>query len=94
MKIMEYKEVTTKKEITVAIKCNVCGKAIDGKFWTLATSHRDWGNDSIESFEYFDLCSHKCIQEKLKEYYYECEVSCTQEFDLEQAYFKPSEETK
>ena len=88
MKIKEYKEVTIKKEITVAIKCNVCGKAIDGKYWTLATSHRDWGNDSIDSFEYFDLCSKKCVSEKLNEYFGRCEYSCTQEFDLEQGFYE------
>lgn len=26
------------------------------------------GNDSIESYEYFDVCSEKCLREKFDEY--------------------------
>jgi len=31
-----------------------------GNHVSLTISHRDWGNDSVDSIEYFEFCSVKC----------------------------------
>lgn len=86
--IKETRQVTKKVEVTIGITCDVCGKAIKGDYWTLRTSHNDWGNDSVDSFKYFDLCSRKCVCQKLEDYFIDCKESNTQEFHLEQDYYK------
>jgi len=86
--IKETRQVTKEVEVTIGITCDVCGKAIKGDYWTLRTSHNDWGNDSVDSFKYFDLCSRKCVCQKLKDYFIDCKESNTQEFQLEQDYYK------
>lgn len=71
--------------------CDVCGKLIKktsekkveyciGDYWTLTTGHHDWGLDSVDSIEEFDLCSRDCIQKKLDEYLKDC--SGTDYFEL------------
>jgi hypothetical protein len=80
-------EKTIKAEIVENIKCDICGKEIDGKFWILTTSHEDWGNDSVDSVEYFDICSTECINKALNDYIERCEYSYTQRFELEQDLF-------
>lgn len=76
--IKEIKEVTEVKETVTGrvMKCDVCGKIIfdsrndkKGQFWWhLYTGHNDWGNDSCESMESFDVCSTECLHKKLDEY--------------------------
>ena len=92
--IKETRQVMKKIEVTVGITCDVCGKDIQEDYWTLRTSHNDWGNDSIDSYKHFDLCSKGCISQKLKDYYEDCKDSRTQEFELEQAYFLKPKTTK
>ena len=75
----------------MGVKCDICGKEITGKFWRLTTHHHDWGNDSIESYERFDLCSRECINRALDDYIDDCEKSNTQCFELEQAFFRKAE---
>lgn len=50
--------------------CDVCNKVIGNKngYWKLTTHHNDWGNDSYESVEKFDVCSAKCLVTKFDEY--------------------------
>lgn len=86
-KVTTTKTKTVKYKIIKAIKCDVCRKEISGKYWKLTTHHHDWGNDSIESYKYFDLCSKECINKKLDKYIKDCRNSCTEEFELEQMYF-------
>ena len=88
---MRKKEKVCKMEYTTMvteIKCDVCKKVIPPKstIWYLTTHHHDWGNDSIDSFEYFDLCSKECVDKKYEEYFKECESSDTKCFELEQEY--------
>lgn len=82
----EYKttEKIIKSKTLVSVKCNICKKEITGKFWHLTTHHHDWGNDSIDSFEHYDLCSRECIDKALDEYMIDCLDSNTQCFELEQ----------
>ena len=87
MRITEEKEVIRKtvEDVTIGRKCDCCGKDIVQKeklcgegggydYFVLTTSHNDWGNDSCESFEYFDACSAACtikmVSEYLKKYNY------------------------
>lgn len=82
----EYKSIEkiVKAEKLATIKCDFCGKEITGKFWQLTTHHYDWGNDSVDSYARFDLCSRECINRALDDYIKNCEVSDTQCFELEQ----------
>lgn len=84
--------VTHEIKMINALKCDVCGKEFTGKYWELNTYHYDWGNDSIDSNEYFDLCSDNCVRTKLEGYFKECKHSITQHFDLSQELFKPHKE--
>lgn len=42
--------------------CDICGKEITGHYWEVTTHHDDWGNDSIDSYEYDDCCSTNCLR--------------------------------
>ena len=83
MKECANKTVKTTKRIRITEKviCDVCGKTIADKnnryaeYWTLETHHNDWGNDSCDSYEYFDLCSKDCVKERLNKYFDDCEHS-------------------
>lgn len=69
MYIREKKEVTEFKKVTVGCRCDNCGKDVRGKdipddWHHFSSHHNDWGNDSIDSFEYYDVCSPECYIEK------------------------------
>ncbi len=61
MEITETKIITEPRKIScvVGVKCDMCGDIIQkGKvYYHIITHHNDWGNDSIDSYEDFDLCS-------------------------------------
>lgn len=60
----ETKNVVQKVEI--GITCDNChGQFSDG--YGFSSSHSEWGNDSMESFEYHDACSFKCYVQIVKE---------------------------
>ncbi len=92
----EYKvtEKITEIKSIVGIKCDICKKEISGKYWNLTTYHNDWGNDSVDSYSHYDLCSRECINKALDNYIEDCEDSITQCFELEQDFFKKSESEK
>lgn len=50
--------------------CDICGVEMElkSRHWVLTTSHSDWGNDSIDSYEHFDVCSEDCLRKKFDEY--------------------------
>jgi hypothetical protein len=62
--------VTEKVCIKQTRFCDICNKEIPSKkgYWRLTTQHHDWGNDSVESIEIFDICSKKCMDKKYDEY--------------------------
>ena len=68
MRKTEEKEVVKKsiEKVTVGRICDFCNKEIlpvDGKrcdYFYITTSHRDWGNDSVDSYEHYDACSAGC----------------------------------
>lgn len=62
-----YKKVTVTRTVCTKIKCDICDKVIPWheKFYHVTTGHTDWGNDSVDSIEDFDLCSDECLYEFL-----------------------------
>lgn len=67
----EIKEVQTK----IGVKCDCCGREriyrpFSGREpneeWFHYSTHTDmWGNDSHESYEFFDVCSFDCFKRQL-----------------------------
>ena len=84
----ETKEHVVVDKVLVEKKliCDICGKEITNGsgYWDVTTHHHDWGNDSVESFECFDVCSIDCLKNKFDEY---CKCSNneynTMEFEVE-----------
>jgi len=71
MKISEYKEVTKKESVTIGYKCDNCGEihigvAIPNSWHEFNGHHHSWGNDSIESYEYYLACSPECYAKLLQ----------------------------
>ena len=65
------------------------------KWFHMITGHRDWGNDSIDSMETFDLCSRECLMNKMNEIMDEYNDSYTDYYDIEArgfTYYRQSEE--
>ena len=62
--------VTERVCISKITYCDICKKDIDTDkgYWELTTGHHDWGNDSVDSIEYFDICSEDCLRKKFDEY--------------------------
>lgn len=77
-------ERTVVEETTVGHRCDICGRVVsaheelpyhkrpgsDTRFYCCEWSHGDWGNDSYESREGFDVCE-ECFGgflSRMKEY--------------------------
>lgn len=82
MKIKEKKErqITKVQERVVKTICDCCKKEItnwedadrfnaenESKYFRVTTGHHDWGNDSIESICYLDICPN-CINDYFRKY--------------------------
>lgn len=68
----KYEERTVTRRVLVdqEVFCDVCRNKI-GRYkgyWKCHTWHDDWGNDSVDSHEYFDICSIECLMKKFEEY--------------------------
>ena len=84
------------------ITCDICGKVIcdfddtppnyptgqSVRYFSLRKGHNDWGNDSIDSIEYKEICSEDCVKTALVRYFNESQGSNTAYFELrkERAY--------
>lgn len=74
----KIKKTIVERECVVSKKCDVCGKDIPPTksyfigeatpYYRITTHHNDWGNDSIESYEYKDACSPECALKICEEY--------------------------
>jgi len=66
-------ERTIKQSVTVAWKCDVCGvrtsdeEQYEQEWHTFNEIHQGWGNNSIDSYEYYDVCSVDCFIKLLQE---------------------------
>ncbi len=86
MKIKERKEVTEIKTVVVGRKCDVCGKTHEGRYtpdeWhEFDHHHNEWGNDSVDSYEYHEVCSAECYAVKFKQCVKELEGYTNAEVD-------------
>jgi len=66
------KEVKELKEIVTAYVCDVCGKEHPGselseEWHEFSHSHGGWGNDSVDSYESFQVCSVICYAKQIRE---------------------------
>lgn len=100
MKTKYTRKVTKEVNESYGLKitCDICGKVFcdfdatppkrsggeSVKYFSLATGHYDWGNDSPDS-EWKDICSDDCVKTALIDYLKESEGSKT-------AYFRLSKE--
>ena len=57
-------------------------------FYIVATSHRDWGNDSIDSLRVRSACCDDCLRKIIDEYLSEKSNTKTIEIKKEYEYFK------
>ena len=78
MHIEEIKKTIKEEEVVVDVVCDVCNKNLTETLYNfnkkgyleIITSHRDWGNDSGDSLEFFQVCDdclEKFIIQKIKE---------------------------
>lgn len=70
------------------IRCDVCDKKIKNreKYFEVTTSHNDWGNDSVDSIRYKDVCVN-CINKFVEDYLEEYKNSNTAEIEIESNIF-------
>lgn len=66
--VKERKNVITKiirEEVSVEKHryCNKCGKEILKGYFSATTHCEDWGEDSYDSYAYYDLCSKNCVKD-------------------------------
>jgi hypothetical protein len=83
MKVYEEKLVTKKEKVLTKITCDQCEKEIkkNEEYYYVATHHMDWGNDSIDSYEYKDICSDECLRKEVEDYI--GDPSSTKEIEIE-----------
>ncbi len=76
MEIKEQQPVTSFQNITIGYECDICKKKVEGKerpkdWHHFEHHHEQWGNDSGDSYDWFDVCSPKCyfaqLEKSLKE---------------------------
>ena len=79
----EERQIIQKVLVETEIICDICCKHIGYRkgYWKVHTWHDDWGNDSIESHEHFDVCSTECLIDKFKEY---CDESSSSAYNTMQ----------
>lgn len=80
MDIIETKKMLVMQDCVVGKKCDICGKEIPPTviphiygepvydYYEVTTHDYDWGNDSVKSYEHFDVCSPDCAHKMWEEY--------------------------
>lgn len=85
MKIYDKKEVVKQEEVLKTIVCDECKKDINkldtDHFYSVSTHHSRWGNDSVDSYEYLDFCSYKCLSANMERYF--VDAGDTDSYDIE-----------
>lgn len=66
------------REVVVGKKCDVCFADIppsdrtsiqpNHPYYRITTHHMDWGNDSADSYEYYDACCPECVMKLAQKY--------------------------
>lgn len=63
------------RRLVEGVECDICKKFIpahnwkapESKYFKVMTGHHDWGNDSVDSIERYDICP-DCINKFMTEY--------------------------
>ena len=67
--VQRMKHVITDDVVVKAERvCDCCGEVITGPFYTIFTQRTDWGNNNVDSSEYRDYCSDKCVKWAIENY--------------------------
>ena len=95
MKIFEKGAKETIYKVTetlVGIQCDICkerildtGGPIKPVYYRVTTGHTDWGNDSCESIENYDVCPH-CLTKFMEGYFEKAKGSQYMEIQREVCY--------
>lgn len=82
MTIYEDREVTKIERIAIKRVCDVCGTE-SKKLETIPHNHNSWGNDSIDSYNYIEICDNpECYKGAFKLFEKSSNAKyCTAEFD-------------
>lgn len=94
-------EVATKRKVEY-VRCDKCSKKIVARelfkhqeeeysYFKIHTSHSDWGNDSVDSHEYYDFCK-DCAKDFVCEYIKN--ANGTEELELERLVLGKNETTR
>jgi hypothetical protein len=75
MKRFKKKEVVKIEEVYIGFQCDYCKKKFnrdendddDDDYYSFNSHHSYWGDDSIESYDHYEVCSGKCFIGKVKE---------------------------
>ena len=102
--IYQEKRQTVIREVVIGKRCDICFKDIpptsksfprtNHPYFDITTHHRDWGNDSCDSYEYFHACSPACALKFATEYLNEdFDGHHSREIEIEHhgAWFMPEE---
>lgn len=90
----EDKEVVYKiKKKIEEVRCDICERPIplmtycnkQCKYFRVMTGHHDWGNDSCESIEYYDVCP-GCLGKFVSEYFTDGSNTAYLEIETRYAY--------
>lgn len=90
----DSREVVVSREYKITgVKCDICERIIPGYmyrddkaiYFRVTTGHNDWGNDSCESIEHFDICP-ECAKKFVTEYLENCCDTKYIEIETEYAY--------
>lgn len=67
--ITELIEEKVRREKVTSRVCDICAKTVDpSNYFRITTSHMDWGNDSCDSYDYYDACCPECLLEFTESY--------------------------
>lgn len=93
----KVKEVVTNVKIMDDIYCDICKKRIgtitannnkkylEQHYFHACTGHNDWGNDSVDSIETYEICSEICLCDFFDNHYLKaCKSSNTQYLEINQ----------
>ena len=97
---------TTYEQVPVSGECDICGKPLEPvypsklpshisdkdiyDYYRITTHHHDWGNDSIDSYEYTDCCCLDCALAFIRKYWTGCTKSKpwpTLELEMKHEYY-------
>lgn len=85
MKLYDRKEVIKFEKVLKTIVCDECKSDINkldtDTYFSVSTHHSRWGNDSVDSWEYLDFCSYKCLTSNMEKYFQD--ASYTDSYDIE-----------